>query len=146
MEWIVIAVVGLVILTSVLYGLLKSKPKAHHGQTTQTTGARTSQRPAPIGKPSPARLSAAEVLARVRGLQGENAQWQEIWSRLNPGGDPLVQQLLLDLRNDGLQFAPSDGMRRIERASAGLATVPGADALNVLSQVLGQTDLLDKFK
>ena len=79
-------------------------------------------------------------------MYSRNAQWQEIWSELNPGSDPAVQQLLLDLRNDGLQFAPHDGLRRVELAAESLAATTGADAVTVLKKVLGQTDLLDKFR
>jgi len=92
----------------------------------------------------PALPSAAVTLNRVHALQARNAQWADIWAELNPGGDPTVQQLLLDLRNDGLQFAPSDGLRRIELACA--ETAATADVATVLRKVLGKADVLDRFQ
>jgi hypothetical protein len=54
--------------------------------------------------------------------------------------------LLLDLRNDGLQFAPSDGLRRIELACEEATSGPSADVADILRRVLGKTDLLDRFR
>ncbi|HSB71837.1 MAG TPA: hypothetical protein VLT62_21110 [Candidatus Methylomirabilis sp.] len=146
MEWVVLAIVGFVVLVFVLSRLSKSEPDTDDGTTTQGTRTDTYQPPAPVTKRGPSRLLAAEVIARARDLQTRNAQWPEIWTELNPGSDPSMQQLLLDLRNDGLQFAPHDGLRRIELAAESLATIDGADAATVLKKILGQTDLLDKFK
>ena len=131
--WVVLGVVvAIVILIAVLYGN-RQTPEPERGRATPA-------------RPEPQRLSAADMLARVRRLQASNAQWAEIWSELNPGNDPTLQQLLLDLRNDGLQFAPSDGLRKIELVCEGLTAAPGTDAAAVLRQVLGQQDILDKFK
>jgi hypothetical protein len=92
------------------------------------------------------RVSASEVLVRVRALQARGAQWPDIWAELNPRDDPTVQQLLMDLRNDGLQFAPSDGLRRVEQACEELAGIPTADVVVVLQRVLGKGDVLDTFR
>jgi hypothetical protein len=146
MEWVALAVVGFLILAFVLYRLSKGTPDTHDGTTFQRPRTDTYQPPTHASKRGPSRLSAAEVLTRARDLHGRNAQWPEIWSELNPGSDSTVQQLLLDLRNDGLQFAPHDGLRRIELAAESLAAIAEGDAVTVLKKVLGQTDLLDKFK
>jgi hypothetical protein len=100
--------------------------------------------PSPPERRGPTRPSAADTLARVRALQARNAQWADVWAELNPGDDPTVRQLLLDLRNDGLQFAPEDGLRRIELACEGAAA--DADVAAVLYTVLGKTDVLDRFR
>jgi hypothetical protein len=98
-------------------------------------------------RPSGARrLALAEVLARARALSARRAQWPDIWADLNPGDDPTVRQLLVDLRNDGLQFAPGDGLRRIELACEELTGKTGADIRTVLRKVLGKGDVLDSFQ
>ena len=127
MEWVFLAIVGIVVLGYVLF-------------------RRTNWSPAPVSQRGPSRLSSTEMLARVRELEARNAQWLEIWSQLNPGSDSAVQQLLLDLRNDGLQFAPSEGLRKIELACKELTGAPDPDAVVVLRKVLGKTDVLDKFR
>ena len=144
MVWVIVAVVGVVVLAYVLSRLSNNEP----GNDTPTVRPRADsyQPPAPVSKPVPSRLSATEVLARARDLRIRKAQWPAIWSELNPGGDPTLQQLLVDLRNDGLQFAPHDGLRRIEIAAESIATNVGADAVTVLKKVLVHADFLDKFK
>lgn len=88
----------------------------------------------------------ADLLARTRGLTTRDAQWPDIWAALNPADDPTVRELLLELRNDGLQFAPSDGLRRIELACEELANDPQVDAVGILRRVLGKTDVLDRYR
>src|SRR5262245_22657080 len=98
-------------------------------------GASLGVRPGTAAPPSRrgvARLSAAETRARAQELYARNAQWPQIWSALNPAGDSVVQQLLLELRNAGLQFAPSDGLSKVESACEGLAADPAADVVVVL--------------
>ena len=95
---------------------------------------------------APVRPSTAETLARVRALQSRNAQWADIWAELNPNDDSAVRELLLELRNDGLQFAPADGLRRIELACEEAVAGPSADVGTILRRVLGKTDVLDKFR
>jgi hypothetical protein len=146
MQWVALVVIAIVVLVFVLSRLAKSKSGTHHGTTSPSPGTGTYQPTVPASKRGPSTLSAAEVLARVRELRNWNGQWPEIWTVLNPGDDPTVQQLLLDLRNDGLQFAPHDGLRRIELASEDLASIGCADVVTVLRKVLGQTDVLDKFE
>src|SRR4051812_2859231 len=110
----------------VLYLVFRSKP------AEPSSRDRVSQPPVDHYRPQaaadnrdtrarPSRLSVADMLPCVRDLQARTAQWPEIWSRLNPYGDTGVQQLLMDLRNDGMQFAPSDGLSKIEQACLSLA-------------------------
>ena len=90
----------------------------------------------------PSQISSGELLILVRELRQRNAQWPEIWSKLNPHHDPTLQHLLLELRNDGMQFAPNDALRKLEIGCEDRELI---DAVDVLKAVLGQADLLDRF-
>ena len=82
------------------------------------------------------RLPATEVLSRVQTLRAKDAQWDVIWSELNPDRDPEVQRLLVEIRGPNM-FAPhlrlsviEDGCRRV------LAASPKADSLAVLHEAI----------
>ena len=84
----------------------------------------------------PSRLSAAEMLSRVQGLRDGDAQWDAIWSELNPTDDPEVQRFLVEIRGPHM-FTPhlglsviEDGCRRV------LAVSPKADALAALREAI----------
>jgi hypothetical protein len=82
----------------------------------------------------PSRLSATEVLSRVQVLRDGNAQWDAIWSRLNPSADPEVQQLLIGIRGPNM-FDPHLGLGVIEDGcKRALALSPNADALAALRE------------
>src|SRR2546426_269907 len=58
-------------------------------------------------------ISAADILQRVQRLQTANAQWPEIWETLNPDGDAVTQQLLVELRGPYM-FAPHVALNVLE--------------------------------
>jgi hypothetical protein len=144
--WVLLAIVGVVVLGYIVSRLLKLEATTRELAAAQAARTATIRPPPTPSRRGPSRLSVADMLVRVRELRARTGQWPEIWSVLNPSGDPTVQQMLIDLRNDGLQFAPSDGLRRIELACEELAATPNADAAAVLKKVLGNTDILDRFR
>lgn len=80
------------------------------------------------------RLTAAEMLSRVQALHQANAQWNTIWTELNPSAELSVQQLLEEIRGPHL-FAPGTAMDLIEQACQFvLASSGGNDALSVLRE------------
>jgi len=82
----------------------------------------------------PSRLTATEVLSRVKVLRDRNAQWDEISSGLNPSGETDVQQLLDTIRRPHM-FAPLTGLGVIQDGCRrALALSPSADVLAALRE------------
>jgi hypothetical protein len=80
------------------------------------------------------------MLSRVQRLRDGNAQWDAIWSALNPADDAEVQRLLVEIRGPHM-FVPhlglsviEDGCRRV------LALSPNADALAALREAIRSQD------
>jgi hypothetical protein len=110
MEWVILAIVAVAILALALYRLSRRQTPASS-----------------VAKLGPSQLSAAEMLYRVAVLQDENAQWDAIWSQLNPSGSRVVQELLIEIRGPHM-FAPHLGLGIIEDGCKRvLASSPAAD-------------------
>jgi hypothetical protein len=107
---------------------------------------RAAAAPAGSAAAPPARPSAAEALARVRALQARGGQWEDIFAVLDPQADPAVRGPLLGIRNDGLQFAPADALRRLELAAQAVAADPAADLLAVVAAAADRADVLDRYR
>jgi hypothetical protein len=85
--------------------------------------------PAPAGSRQESVQTAAGLRRKVGELRAGNAGWPEIWAALNPDGDALTQELLMEIRGPHL-FAPhvalnviEDGCRRALRRDAGASRV-----------------------
>ncbi len=78
------------------------------------------------------------MLSRVHALQAASAQWDAIWSQLNPSGDRQVQEMLIAIRGPHM-FTPHLGLGVIEDGCQRvLASDPAADALTALRVALHQ--------
>jgi hypothetical protein len=127
-EWIIAIAVVLAILIFVFFLALRRRKSAAAPSDNSRSSAAT--------KRITSRLSAAEMLSRVHDLRDANAQWDVIWSQLNPNADADVQSLLIEIRGPHM-FAPhlglgviEDGCRRV------LAASPDADALAALREAV----------
>lgn len=130
MEWIIAIAVALAILILVFF--LASKRGKRFAASTQSDNSR----PSADTKRITSRLSAAEVLSRVHDLRDSNAQWDVIWSQLNPNADADVQSLLIEIRGPHM-FAPHLGLGVIEDGCTRvLAASPDADALAALREAV----------
>lgn len=137
MEWVILAVVGVTVLVLVLSRLSKDQKPSDEARQVAQPG---SMRPPAPAKRGPSRLSAAEVLARVQSLRDANAQWDAIWSQLNPAGDSEVQQLLIEIRGPHI-FAPHLGLGVIEDGCKRvLGSSPTADSLAALREATRRAD------
>jgi hypothetical protein len=137
--YIILAIVGVAVLVLVLSRLSKSQPSPDEAPAPKGEPRGTFQQPAPA-KREPSRLSAAEVCSRVQALQAANAQWEAIWSQLNPSGDPQVQELLIEIRGPHM-FAPHVGLGVIEEGCQRvLASSPTADAVAALREAIRRAD------
>ena len=103
-------------------------------------------RPAEAGRPAMtpsaqrSGMSAAEVFRRAQQLQEANAGWPEIWQTLNPNGDSLSQQLLIELRAPYM-FNPQLGLNMIKiGCERVMASSPSADRLSALRASLSADD------
>jgi hypothetical protein len=119
-DWVILTLVGVAVVVFVVFQRSKGiRPRSTRGLS---------------------RLSAAEILSRVQALRDTNAQWDTVWSRLNPSGDPEVQQLLIEIRGPNM-FAPhlglgviADGCERV------LASSPSADGLAALREAIRRAE------
>ena len=140
MAWIIAAVVvGAVLALTKLVWLPKRRKKPSDFATPQSVGPERFESSTRIKGPRSG-LSAAEMLSRIGGLRDGDAQWDAIWSELNPMGDPEVQRLLVEIRGPHM-FVPhlglsviEDGCRRV------LAVSPEADALAALREAIRSQD------
>jgi hypothetical protein len=135
MGWIIagIVVVAILIFAIVLASKRRTRPNSFRSQKPalpRTVVPPTSTRE------SPSRLSAAEMLSRVQRLRDGNAQWDAIWSALNPADEGEVQRLLVEIRGPHM-FAPHLGLCVIEDGcKRALALSPNADALAALREAI----------
>ena len=84
----------------------------------------------------PSRLTAADILSRVQALRKADAQWDVIWSELNPNGDPEIQRLLVQIRGPHM-FVPHLGLSVIEDGCKRVLSIsPNADALAALREAV----------
>jgi hypothetical protein len=91
----------------------------------------------PKGLPA---MSVAQVVGRVKELQAANAQWPEIWQALNPGGNPQVQDLLVELRGPHM-FAPHVALNMLEEGCLRVMVVDSnADLVAALRATLKSGD------
>jgi hypothetical protein len=89
---------------------------------------------------STAGMSAADMLMLVLDLQKSNADWQQIWARLNPDNNAQVQELLIELRGPHM-FVPHAGLNVLEDGCRkALAANPNADRLAALRTALFGAD------
>jgi hypothetical protein len=138
-EWVIAGIVVLAILIIVVSQRLKRQTRSN-GIPTQDVVPSERYRPSAPTRRVPSRLSATEVLSRVKALRDGNAQWDEILSELNPTGDPDVQQLLIEIRGPHM-FVPHVGLGVIEDGcERALALSPKADALSALREATGRQD------
>lgn len=139
MEWILVVVVGVAVLIFALSRLSKPQDRQdwsppaetarREGYGTPPPPQQQEYRPRAAAPLPPRRLSAKEMLSCLEELRQAGAQWDVIWSRLNPGGDPEVQRLLVEIRGPHM-FAPHLALGVIEvGCQRALAQSPDADAL-----------------
>lgn len=139
MEWAIVAVVVLAILVFAVSRGLKRQTRSD-GFSSQDVVTSDRYRSSPPTRQVPPRISATEVLSRVRVLRNANALWDVILSELNPTGDPEVQQLLIEIRGPHM-FVPHVGLGVIEDGcERALALSPTADALTALREATGRQD------
>jgi hypothetical protein len=111
-------------------------PKRSRGFPPIRVVSPSSPSPSVPARQVPARLSAWEMLSRLQLLRDRNAQWDVIWSELNPTDDPEVQRLLTEIRGPHL-FVPHLGLSVIEDGCKRVLSVsPKADALDALRQAI----------
>jgi hypothetical protein len=85
-------------------------------------------------------MSASEMLSRIQALHKNNAQWNAIFSELNPTHDSEVQRLLTEIRGPNM-FAPHLGLSVIEDGcKRALAVSPNSNAVDSLRQAIGSQD------
>lgn len=131
MEWVIIAVVGMALLVFILSRVSRGHTPTERVPAAQVARPESFLLRAPA-RQEPSRLSAREMLSRLQTLRDSNAQWDAIWSHLNPCSDPEVQQLLVEIRGPHM-FAPHVGLSVIEDGCKQvLASSPTADALTAL--------------
>ena len=93
MEWIIAIIVLAIMLGCVVFFASKLQKKS--GRVSRPDVAELDRITiSPPTKETRPRLSAAEMLSRVQRLRDQSAQWDVVWSALNPTDDPEVQRLL----------------------------------------------------
>jgi hypothetical protein len=76
------------------------------------------------------------MLSRVQALRNGDAQWDTIWSELNPTHDLEVQRLLTEIRGPHM-FVPHLGLSVIEDGCKRVLTAsPEADSLAALREAI----------
>ncbi len=137
MEWwiyVILAVVAVTAIVVMVFVLVP--PSGSRAQGKQPGGLWRSI----VGSRGQSRLTAAEMLTRVKALRKANAPWDVIWAELNPGNDPEVQRLLIEIRGPHM-FAPHLGLGVIEDGCKRvLASSPGADAVAALREATRRAD------
>jgi hypothetical protein len=134
-ESIILAFALIALVMFLVYWALK-RPKWYGALPSQEV-VRPASPPPPIpARQVPSRLSAAEMLSRVQALRNGDAQWDAIWSELNPTRDPEVQRLLVEIRGPHM-FVPHLGLNVIEDGCKRVLSVsPEADALTALREAI----------
>lgn len=139
MVWIIIAVAVVGILILAFYRVAK-RPTRSSGPSCQEDTYSDGIRSSAPAREVASRQSAAQVLSRVQSLRHANAQWDAIFSQLNPAADPEVQRLLIEIRGPHL-FAPNLGLGVIEDGCLRvLASSPGGDVLAALREAIRRQD------
>ena len=136
----IIAASAVIATVTVLVYWLSRRQKRSSDFPSPKVGSVSTPSPSIPARQVPPRLSAAEMLSRLQLLRYTNAQWDVIWSELNPTDDPEVQGLLTEIRGPHM-FVPhlglsviEDGCRRV------LAASPKADALAALREAIRSQD------
>ena len=112
------------------------KPLCPERQNEQTDHATEFVREPSRCAGNQASISASEVYRRVEKLQRSNAQWPQIWSVINPGGEPEAQRLLTQLRGPYM-FAPHLGLNMLKiGCQRALTHSPKADRVDAIREAL----------
>ena len=134
---IAFAMIGIVIVG--VY-LASKRPKGSRGFPSRKVISPGNPSPSGPAIQVPSRLSAWEMLSRLQLLRGKNAQWDEIWSVLNPTDDPEVQGLLTEIRGPHL-FVPHLGLSVMEDGCKRVLSVSSkVDALAALREAIRSQD------
>jgi hypothetical protein len=89
--------------------------------------------------------SAKWLLVEAEGLAASRAQWEEILEVLNPGADPRMHDLLLELREPHM-FAPRAGLEAIgQGCRISLRANAGADAFTALNAAKRSMEVIAEF-
>lgn len=125
---VVFAIISIVVLIFFLSPKPQKRPKV-----TRIAGESI---PLPFAAQVGERMSAAEMIPRLHLLRDSNAQWDAIFSELNPTDDPELQRLLTEIRGPHM-FAPHVGISVIEDGCKRVLSVsPKADAVDALRQAI----------
>lgn len=131
---IAVAVVVAILILAVFLGSM-SRKRSSGDSSSERVGPSTISPSARTKQVLPT-LSATELLSLVHRLRDQNAQWDVIWSALNPTNDAEVQRQLVEIRGPHM-FAPHLGLSVIEdRCRRVLALSPNADALTALREAI----------
>jgi hypothetical protein len=134
---VVLAAISIVVLIFILSPKDPEPPKA---KSSYRTAGESIPLPFAIAAQVGLSMSAVEMLSRIQALHKSNAQWNAIFSELNPTHDSEVQQLLTEIRGPNM-FAPHVGLSVIEDGcKRALAVSPNSNAVDSLRQAIGSQD------